>query len=302
MMARVALVGCGRWGRNILRDLLELGAEVVIADLDPAACAHAGAAGARERVGDLDALPEVDGIVVATPTRTHAAVLEALLPRGVPIFCEKPLTADRASAVRLAELGNGRLFVMDKWRYHPGVEELRDLARSGALGAVRGVRTMRNGWASPHDVDAVWILAPHDLSIALEILGELPAPRSAYAEQLDGVAVGLVGVLGDAPWVVIDVSAATPTVHREVRLSAADGIAVLAGAYSDHVHITRRGLPAERRKISTEPPLRRELHAFLAHLAGGAPPKSSAADGAALVGALARLRALAGLEAEDARQ
>jgi predicted dehydrogenase len=228
-------------------------------------------------------------------------VLDALLPRGVPIFCEKPLTADAASAARLAEEGDGRLFVMDKWRYHPGVEHLRDLARSGELGPVRGVRTTRNGWANPHtDVDAVWILAPHDLSIALEILGELPAPRSARGERLDGSAVGLLGVLGDDPWVVLDVSVATPEVRREVRLCARDGIAVLADAYGDHVQILRPGMPVERQAISTELPLRRELQAFLAYLAGGAPPKSNAAHGVAVVRALERLRGLAGLDGSGA--
>jgi len=298
---RVALVGCGRWGRYILRDLAELGAAVVVADPDGAAREHARAAGATAVLEDAAALPDVDGIVVATPTRTHAPVLEALLPRGVPIFCEKPLTADSASATRLAAQGDGRLFVMDKWRYHPGVEHLRDLARSGALGPVRGLRTVRSGWANPHtDVDPVWILAPHDLSIALEILGELPAPRGARGERLNGAAVGLLGMLGDDPWVVVDVSVTAPAVHREIRLSARDGIAVLADAYSDHVQVIRPGAPAERQAISTELPLRRELQAFLGNLAGGAPPKSSAAHGAAVVCALERLRVLAGLDGHEA--
>ena len=292
---RLALVGCGRWGRHILRDLLELGCVVVVADASDEARRAAAAAGAVAVVHDAAELPAVSGVVVATPTGTHAPVLEGLLQRGVPIFCEKPLTADAASAERLAERAADRLFVMDKWRYHPGVEALRDLARSGELGAVRGLRTTRIGWANPHtDVDAVWILAPHDLSIGLEILGRLPEPRAAVGERLDGRAVGLLAVLGAEPWVAIDVSVASPSPRREVRLHCRD--AVLPDAYSDHLQIIRPGAPVERRPVSTELPLRRELRAFIAHLDGGAAPRSSAADAAAIVRALEHLRALAGLD------
>jgi predicted dehydrogenase len=292
---RIALVGCGRWGRYILRDLLALGSTVVVADPAAAARAHGAAAGVAT-FADVAQLPDVDGIVVATPTGSHATVLETLLPRGVPTLCEKPLTADAASAERVAARGAGRLFVMDKWRYHPGIEALRDLAAGGELGPLRGLRTTRIGWVNPHaDVDAVWILAPHDLSIALEVLGEIPTPRRALGERLDGSAVGLFGVLGDDPWMALDVSVARPEQRREVCLYCRDAIAVLPGAYSEHLWIVRSGGAEQRRPISTEPPLRRELQAFLAHLGGGPPPKSSAADGVAIVQALERLRALAGL-------
>ena len=297
----LALVGCGRWGRHILRDLIELGAAVIVADPAEDARAHARAAGAVGAVREIAALPPVAGIVVATPTHSHAPVLDTLLARGVPIFCEKPLTAEADSAARLAERGGTQLFVLDKWRYHPGIEALRELARSGELGAVRGLRTTRIGWANAHaDVDGVWILAPHDLSIALEILGNLPAPRGARGERLNGSAVGLLGLLGEAPWVAIDVSIARPDQRREVCLYCDDGIAVLPDAYSDHLRIARPGRPDERRAISTELPLRRELAAVLAHLAGGPAPKSSAAEGAAIVHALQQLRELAGLPAAGA--
>ena len=294
----LALVGCGRWGRNILRDLIDLGCQVVVADAAEDSRRHAREPGAAV-VADARELPSVAGIVVATPTATHATVIEALLPRQVPIFCEKPLTANGIDAARLAERAGDRLFVMDKWRYHPGVEMLRDLARSGEIGPVQGVETARHGWANPHtDVDAVWILAPHDLSIALEILDELPVPHTASGERHNGCAVALRGVLGRSPWVTIDVSVATRELRRAVRLHCRDGVAAFPDGYGDHIEIARRNAAIERRPVSTELPLRRELQAFLAHLDGGPPPRSCAGDGAAIVRRIEELRALAGLDGE----
>ena len=193
------MVGCGNWGKYILRDLVSLDCRVTVATRSESSKAAAVDGGAIGVVGSVADLPPVDGIVVATPTATHAEVTEQALERRVPVFVEKPLTDDVDDAERLAAAAPDRLFVMDKWRYHPGIELLGEIARSGELGRVVGLRTTRVGWGNPHDdVDMVWILAPHDLSIALEILGSVPPPRSAVAVGLDGWAEGLIGVLGEA--------------------------------------------------------------------------------------------------------
>jgi predicted dehydrogenase len=192
---------------------------------------------------------------------------------------------------------------MDKWRYHPGIEALRDIARSGDLGPVHGLRTTRVGWGHPHPEDAVWVLVPHELSIALEILGSVPKPQSAVVDQVGGQAMGMVGWLGKTPWLVSEVSVRHPDRRREIRLYCRDGVAVLNDPYCEHVLISRSGgfasgVPpdTEKRSISTEFPLLRELRAFVEHLHGGPPPRSSAAEGAAIVEAIADLRVLAGLD------
>src|SRR5712691_7004904 len=118
----IGLAGCGAWGRNILRDLRALGCRVIVADPSEAARAGAIAGGAAGVVSGSDELPSrLDGLVIATPTGTHEAVIERLLPYGAPLFVEKPLTADPVAARNLARRVGGRLFVMDKWRYHPGI-------------------------------------------------------------------------------------------------------------------------------------------------------------------------------------
>ena len=295
--ARVGLAGCGGWGRYILRDLLSLGCSVSVVARSPESIARAE--GADTIAGSVRELPEVDGIVIATPTTTHATVIEHALERGVPVFVEKPLTNDPAAADRLAAAAGERLFVMDKWRYHPGVELLRDLARDGSLGAVRGLLTTRIGWGNPHDdVDAAWVLAPHDLSIALEILGELPGARAAVADLSGDDVQGLVGLLGERPWHRLEISVRAPERRREVQLVCEQGVALLADGYSEHVLVHRDGADEpERREIAAELPLLRELRAFVEHLQGGPPPRSSAAEGALVVRRIAELRALAGAPA-----
>ncbi len=237
----VGLVGCGRWGRHILRDLVALGCEVPVVARSDESKARAVEGGASAIVATTDGLPALDAAVVATTTSTHALVLEDVLERDVPVFCEKPLTNDRTAAARLAEFAPDRLFVMDKWRYHPGVLELAAIARERRLGAVSGLSTVRVGWGTGHDdVDPVWVLAPHDLSIALEVLGAVPRPSAAVAQVGNGVIAGLSALLdGDGAWHAFEVSARSPVRSRRVVLHCDEGIAVLAGAWDEHVTVFR---------------------------------------------------------------
>jgi len=299
----VGLVGCGRWGRNILRDLADLGCEVFVVARSEASRLRAREGGAAAVYGGWEDLPPIEGVVVATTSSSHAQVVEGLIARNVPIFVEKPMTVDAASAARLARQAAGRLFVMHKWRYHPGVEKLAEFARTEMLGPVIGLQTQRIGWSSiDRAEDPIWYLTPHDLSICLEVLGPVPAPRAAVVEFVGVRPVGMRALLGEAPWFTFEVSARRADWGRTVRLIGREGTAVLADPYADHVQLIRgnawRGQdPPEPEKvsISTEPPLRRELQAFLGHLEGGPPPRSSAAEGASEAATIEGLRRLAGL-------
>lgn len=295
---RVGLAGCGRWGRHILRDLRSLGCDVPVVARSQASRERAAEGGATEIVAELDALRGVDGVVIATPTSTHAEVIEEALALEVPVYVEKPLTADLAAARRLATAAPDRLFVMDKWRYHPGVRELARIAHSGELGEVVGIHSRRVTLGHRYsDVDTVWIHAPHDLAIALEILGEVPAPRQAVPELVGGELAGLTAFLGEAPWLVIEVSTLAPAHRRELRLVCEGGVAQLDGGYAESVAVGRAGAidadSVEHRPVEGEMPLLAELRAFVEHLQGGPPPLSSAADGVAIVAAVAEMIALA---------
>ena len=294
----VGLAGCGRWGVNIVRDLIALGCDVAVADQSVDAREQAAAMGVGRTVPSADELPDVDGIVIATPSMSHAAVLDAVLARGVPVFVEKPIVPDVDALARLAGgPAADRVFEMHKWRFHPGIEALAAIARSEELGAVHSVATTRLGELSAHyDLDPVWILAPHDLSIVLEILGTVPAPVAARAVVHDGRAVALSGLSGDHPWCSVAVSGVSSQWRREVVLTCERGSAALLAPDAGRLIITRDGSSAEeRRAVSAEAPLLRELRAFVGFLGGGPPPRSSLADSLAVATALVEWRDLAGL-------
>lgn len=293
MAPRVAVVGCGRWGARIVADLRSLGADVVTVDPDP---------GCQADVASVDAAGAVDAFVVATPASNHAAVLRSLAPLDVPVFCEKPLTVSVADATEVVALLGPRLHVMHVWRYHPGVELLGELARGGAVGEVHGLRTVRDGWTSPRtDVDPVWTLVPHDLTLAIEVLGSIPTPRAALAEFRRGQAVGLWAQLGGRgePFLVVEASTRFGDKRREIRVHGSEAVAILRHPDATEVELERgEGATPEVDRIAfvPDPPLRRELAAFLDHLSGGPPPRSSGAEGLEVVRGVAALRSLAGID------
>jgi predicted dehydrogenase len=300
----VGLIGCGRWGRLILRDLVSLGARVHVVAPSQATRAFAvanGATSAAANIGEIAA--SITGYVVATPTTTHGAVIEALLATARPIFVEKPISSDVASARRIVEAAGERVFVMDKWRYHPGIEAMAEMARSGELGKVLAIRSYRLGWSHSHrDVDAVWILMPHDLAIALEILGHLPQPRSAFAAVPGRGGCDMIAVLADdeGPHVTIEIATSQPLYRRSTVVVGDRKVVQLGDSYDDKI-IVMEGRPdgvssgPQERAVGAEMPLLTELRAFLDYLRGGAVPRSSAAEALLVVERIAALRALAGL-------
>ena len=297
----IGLIGCGMWGRNILRDLVSLGCEVSVVARSESSRDNAHQGGSAAVFATVAELPDIDGAVVAAPTVSRPEILHTLLARGLPVFTEKPLAASVAEAEDLVRAADGRLFVMEKWRYHPGIREMAALARSGDFGPVHGMRTTRNSWGINHpDVDAIWTLLPHDISIVDEILREIPAPSWATGEVFGGEPAALIAQLGDDPWVVIEVSAVSRRRHREVRLCCRDATLVLNDDDDPRLlivraHVTGEPPVTEYRPVADTLPLLAELRAFIDHLAGGPAPGPPVARSLEAVRTIAALREMAGM-------
>lgn len=298
---RIGLVGCGRWGRHILRDLKAGGAEVHVAARGADSKARAVEGGAASVVADAADLPMMDGYVVASPTITHAQVLETLIGRGKPLFVEKPMTNDLMLARRLVQRAGDRIFVMDKWRYHPVVEAMREEIASGAIGEVLAIHCVRQGWSNPHrDVSCLWILAPHDLSIVLHLTGRLPPLIAAFPAAPGRADLGVTARLGGAgfPDVMLDLGIASPEHRRRCQVIGSRGCLELRDGYEERLFV-RDGAPGDPdatervRVTSAAMPLRAELDRFLAFVAGTGPaPMSSAAEGLMIVERLAEIDAM----------
>ncbi len=277
--SRIALIGNGRWGQNILRDLMALGCLVGVVDRREENRASAISTGADCAVGEIkDLHGRVDGVVIAVPTTGHVAAIENALPLGVPIFVEKPLSTNELDARRIVQLANGRLHVMEKWRYHPGIAEMARVARASEMGAVIALRLRRIGWGHHYeDCDAVWTLLPHDLSIAQEILGPLGEPIFATGiNGADGRPAEMLIVLGKKPSVTIEVSTMRPERVRSATLICESGTACLPDAFAPALLLAQPSdTRPQSRPIAQTMPLYEELRMFVDYLNGGPAPKGS---------------------------
>ena len=278
--SKIGLVGVGDWGRHILRDLRALGVDVEAVANSAASVERARSGGASRIVASAKELSEdCDGYVVASPTTVHLDAVEALLSRGKPIFVEKPLSNDIARIRQLPPAAAGLVFTMHKWRYHPGILELARIAATEEFGPVIGLRTFRMGWENHHkDMNAIWTLLPHDMSIALHIFGEVPSVENAHP---DPTVVGDDGMIVHARTstgipVVSEVSAGKPNKHRSVILACRDAACELDDSSYDRIVIRRRNTlqtdEFEQRSVPADMPLREEVAAFLSHVEGGPAP------------------------------
>jgi predicted dehydrogenase len=188
-MVRVAVVGAGAWGINHVRAMSRTrGAELVmVADASATARDHALAIAPGVRLaGDFSqvvAAPDVDAVVLATPAKQHAEQARMVLNAGKHVLVEKPLAlsaADAHAVVSAAETHKRVLMVGHLMLFHPAVERLKAIIDSGELGRIFYMYAVRVnlGRVRP-DENALWSLAPHDISMIEYLLSDEPESVSA---------------------------------------------------------------------------------------------------------------------------
>ncbi|GAB1582662.1 MULTISPECIES: Gfo/Idh/MocA family protein [Phyllobacteriaceae] len=192
MAPRIAVVGCGYWGSNHIRTLKSLGALYAVSDQnsDRAAGFAAEHGVLQIPVEEIFTRADVDALVLALPPQFHAEYAIRAVTNGKDVLVEKPiaLTVADAEAEVKAARDNGRIFMVGHvLRYHPAFEKLLELVKSGELGEVRYIHSHRLGLGKFHtENDALWDLAPHDLSMILALTGSEPVEvRGEGAALLD---------------------------------------------------------------------------------------------------------------------
>lgn len=177
-LPKVAVIGCGNWGKNLVRNFANLSALAYVCDSDPVRLEHVKREHRGVRVTDnfqemLDA-PDVKAVVVATPSDTHFDLAKRALLAGKHVYVEKPLARDVRHADELDELAtksNLVLMVGHLLLYHPAVNCLKDLIAQGELGELLFVRSDRMNFnMSRRDWSVLWDLAPHDISMMSYLL------------------------------------------------------------------------------------------------------------------------------------
>ena len=178
----VAVVGMGAWGQNVVRNFNELGVLSAICDSSEAAesVCRKEYPSARFTLDYREILssPEITAVALATPAVTHFHMARAALEAGKDVFVEKPLAIEVSQGetlVRLAEEAGRILMIGHILRYHPAVIKLHELVQSGALGKIYYVYSSRlNIGKIRTEENILWSFAPHDISVMLALLNELP--------------------------------------------------------------------------------------------------------------------------------
>ncbi|RMG20480.1 MAG: gfo/Idh/MocA family oxidoreductase [Deltaproteobacteria bacterium] len=179
MRRRLLVVGCGRWGQNVLRTLGTLPGVTVAAVVDPSEAARRRALrlwpGARgfSHLGDALASARVDGAVVAAPPRLHGALLGLCVDAGLPCYVEKILSVDPQEARSLVARATAPVMVGLCTRHH--VAHVTLAAHRERIGTIRHVAAVRASHGlGRHGVDVLWDLGPHDLAALMALFEPRP--------------------------------------------------------------------------------------------------------------------------------
>ena len=195
---KVAVVGAGYWGPNLIRNLSAVAEvdAVVACDKDPARLATVRSRfPSVECVQDLDAIiadDAIEAVALATPISSHGPLGVRLLEAKKHLFVEKPLAgsvADAEALIAAAEANDRVLMVGHTFEYSPPVLRIKQAIDEGELGEIFFISTVRvNLGLHQRDASVIWDLAPHDFSILFHLLGE--APRRVTAVGRDCVGSG----------------------------------------------------------------------------------------------------------------
>lgn len=183
---KIAVIGCGHWGKNLVRNFDELGVLALVCDtnqnnLDYVKLNHPKVACGLCTVScdEVTKRTDIDGIVIATPPSTHYTIAKKALLAGKNVYVEKPLAQSFAEAEELHAIAQEKdliLMVGHLLMYHPAVNKLKNLIESEELGQIQYINSDRRNFNrnQRRDGNVMWDLAPHDFSMMSYILSAEP--------------------------------------------------------------------------------------------------------------------------------
>jgi UDP-2-acetamido-3-amino-2,3-dideoxy-glucuronate N-acetyltransferase len=311
--ATVAVIGCGYWGKNIVRNFAELGQLRSVCDPFPA---NAQAMSAQFGVPALDYAqilsdPGVKGIAIAAPAPLHADLACRAIEAGKHVMVEKPIALSLGDAQRMIDTAaaHGKLLMVGHLlNYHPAFLKVVELVKGGDIGKIRRIYSNRLSLGKLRtDEDVMWSFAPHDVSMILRLAGDrlpdrIDAHGAAYLSEgiVDFAHVHLgfdsgitahiftswlhpfkeqkLVVVGEAGMIVFDDTAPMPervTLYRHIA-EIRDGQPLVKKADGEHI------------PFEVSEPLRNECQAFLDGIAGRVMIHTNGAEGLRVLEVLSR--------------
>lgn len=315
---KVGLVGCGRWGRNLIRNFNALGSLHMICDQSTEALAHFAQEYPHiETTPAFETMiknPTIEGVVIATPSWTHYDLAKQALQAGKHVYVEKPLAIESAHVndlLSLAAQQNKHIMVGHLLLYHPTVHRFKQLVRDGELGEIRYVESYRcnyNPFRS--DISVLWDLAPHDLSMMAEVLDSPPealvsvqGQRTGHDNRVDlaqmtvRFANGVQGTLYNS-WV-------SPVKQVQLKVYGTECL----GIFDDTLPENKLSLLSRGRELAPAPiseadrstpeylliePLKLECQQFLTCMADNTPPKTHGQHAAPIIKVLEQAHKILG--------
>ncbi|MCL5774558.1 MAG: Gfo/Idh/MocA family oxidoreductase, partial [Firmicutes bacterium] len=295
-MTKVAVIGCGMWGTNLVRNFHSLGALKSACDFDEnklnKLAQELPGVAFTKNYEEILSDKEIDAVAIATPPVTHYEVAVKALEASKNVFVEKPLTLNIADSRKLIETARKKgliLMVGHLLLYHPSILKLKELIMAGALGDVFHLFSRRlNTGRVRREENVLWSLAPHDIAVMLFLLDEEPVEISCVGgkyiqKEIEDVAF-LTLIFSNGRVGNIHVSWLNPEKERKLMVVGSRGMAVvdevnpnkklvLFDKYVDPQTLQIKGTEVQVVPVPDEEPLRAECRHFLECVAEKKPPR-----------------------------
>ncbi len=300
----IACIGAGHWGSNVIRNFHELGVLSYVCDPAPEARTRIAADGLGAPVTEsLDEVlkdPQVQGVAIATPASTHGSIVRSALMAGKHVLVEKPLCLSVSEGQELVALASARrriLMVGHLLWYHPAVLKLKELVDDGRLGRMQYIYSNRLHLGRfRQEENILWSFAPHDISVILGLVGELPDSVSAHGASYlhNQIADVTVSVLSFPSGVKAHVFVSWLHPFKEQKLVVVGDRAMAVFddvekkdklllyphsiGWRNHIPVARRA-EATPVEVESVEPLRAECLHFLECIRSGARPRTDGEEG-----------------------
>jgi UDP-2-acetamido-3-amino-2,3-dideoxy-glucuronate N-acetyltransferase len=181
MVKNIVVVGCGHWGKNLVRNFYELGALAAVCDPNEELAKKYANEYSVESLSFEEVINDerIAGIVLAVPAPLHSSMAVAAMNKGKSVFVEKPIAMDEVEAKVMLDSAvenKVQLMVGHLLQYHPVFIALRKLKESGELGSLQYLYSNRLSFGKVRsEEDVIWSFAPHDISMVLSLIGHEPS-------------------------------------------------------------------------------------------------------------------------------